>query len=143
MKKETIAKSSRVIVCSLVFAGMGLHVSEGLAHKAMDPDMWMAPEQAAHLENPVPADTSSIARGKEVFLQSCSACHGENAEGLDAQTVGLEKSPPNLKERINMHPDGDFFWKIQEGRGEMPSFKDEMTSAEMWDVINFIRKESN
>ena len=108
----------------------------------MDPDMWMAPEKEAHLLNPVPADPDSVARGEKIFLQNCSSCHGENAEGLDAQVIGLEKSPPNVKERINMHPDGDFFWKIQEGRGDMPSFKDDLTDEQIWEVINYIRSEA-
>ena len=107
-------------VCCIAFVmTTGLLANIGLAHKSMDPDMWMAPEQVAHLVNPVPAVQNSVANGKKIFLQNCSACHGENAEGLDAQIIGLEKSPPNLKERIKMHPDGDFFWKIQEGRGDM------------------------
>jgi len=120
---------------------MGLHANESPAHKAMDPDMWMAPEQEAHALNPVPADSNSVARGKKILLQNCSACHGENAEGLDAEIVGLEKNPPNLKERIKMHPDGDFFWKIQEGRGDMPPFKDDLTDEQIWEVINHIRSE--
>ena len=132
------------LVCSIaVVITMGLHANEGLSHKSMDPDMWMAPEQKAHAVNPVPADNKSVARGKKLFLQNCSACHGENAEGLDAQTVGLEKSPPNLKERIKMHPDGDFFWKIQEGRGDMPSFNQDLTEEQIWEVINYIRSEAD
>lgn len=127
--------------CIIVVIALGVHANESLAHKAMDPDMWMAPEQEAHAQNPVPADNNSVARGKKVFLQNCSACHGENAEGLDAQSVGLEKNPPDLKERVKMHPDGDFFWKIKEGRGEMPSFNGDLTDEQIWEVINYIRSE--
>lgn len=140
-----VLRISGITACFLATAliALGLQVREGVAHQAMAPDMWMAPEQEAHLENPVPAETSSVTRGREIFLQNCSACHGENAEGLDAQAVGLEKSPPNLKERIKMHPDGDFFWKIKEGRDEMPSFEEALTGEEIWDVINHIREEAN
>lgn len=132
----------RLVCCIAVFIAMGLHANEGLAHKSMDPDMWMAPEQQAHAENPVPVDKNSVVRGKKLFLQNCSVCHGENAEGLDAQSVGLEKSPPNLKEGIKMHPDGDFFWKIQEGRGDMPSFNDDLSEEQIWEIINYIRSEA-
>ena len=132
----------RLVCCIAVFIAMGLHANEGLAHKSMDPDMWMAPEQQAHAENPVPVDKNSVVRGKKLFLQNCSVCHGENAEGLDAQSVGLEKSPPNLKEGIKMHPDGDFFWKIQEGRGDMPSFNDDLSEGQIWEIINYIRSEA-
>ena len=144
-KKRTIVRIAKITArcTAAVLIVMGLLVGEGLTHEAMAPDMWMAPEQEAHLENPVPAEADSITRGKEIYLQNCSACHGENAEGLDPQAVGLEKKPPNLKERISMHPDGDFFWKIKTGRGEMPSFEEELTGEEIWDVINHIKNEAN
>jgi mono/diheme cytochrome c family protein len=133
----------RYVCCVSVVVIMGLYANKGLAHQSMDPDMWMAPEQEAHAVNPVPADHSSVERGKKLFLQICSACHGENAEGLNAQILGLDKSPPNLKERIKMHPDGDFYWKIQEGRGDMPSFKDDLNDEQIWEVINYIRSEAD
>ncbi len=132
----------RLVFCIAVVVAMGFPADYGQAHTSMDPDMWMAPEKAAHAVNPVPADNSSVERGKKIFLQNCSACHGENAEGLDAQTIGLEKSPPNLKERIKMHPDGDFFWKIQEGRGDMPGFKEDLTDEQIWELLNYIRSET-
>jgi cytochrome c5 len=132
----------RLVCCIVTVITMGLHADKGMAHKSMDPDMWMAPEQEAHAENPVPADQGSVVRGKKLFLQNCSACHGENAEGLDAQILGLDKNPPNLKERIKMHPDGDFYWKIQEGRGDMPSFNEDLADEQIWEVINYIRSEA-
>ena len=135
--------SAKIVCCLVVIVAMGLQAGAGFTHEAMAPDMWMAPEHMAHLENPIAAEADSITRGKEIFLQNCSACHGENGEGLDAKTIGLETNPPNLKERIKMHPDGDFFWKIQAGRGEMPSFEKELTNEEIWDVINYIKKQSD
>ena len=144
-ENRMIWRMTGITACCLVavLIVMGLQAGKGVTHEAMAPDMWMAPEQDAHLENPVPAEINSIARGKEIFLQNCSACHGENAEGLDAQVVGLEKKPPNLKDGIKMHPDGDFFWKIRTGRGEMPSFEEELAEEEIWDLINYIRKEAD
>ena len=41
-----------------------------------------------------------------------------------------------------MHPDGDFFWKIQEGRGDMPSFNDDLSEEQIWEIINYIRSEA-
>ncbi len=132
----------RPLCCIVVVITIGILANNGLAHKSMDPDMWMAHEQEAHRVNPIQADQKSVARGRDSYLRNCSSCHGENAEGLDAQIVGLEKSPPNLKERIKMHPDGDFFWKIQKGRGDMPSFRDDLTDEQTWEVINYIRSEA-
>jgi mono/diheme cytochrome c family protein len=99
---------------------------------------WMAPKQYSDMKNPIVQGADSIARGKEIFLDNCAACHGENGKGLKAEETNLEKSTPNLLLRLATHSDGDFFWKIQEGRSEMPSFKDVIDEESIWDVINFI-----
>ena len=104
---------------------------------------WMAPKDAAEIKNPIVMDAGSTTRGKEAYLGNCAACHGENLEGLKGEEAGLDNDAPNLKQRLQTHSDGDFFWKINEGRGEMPSFKDELSDEEKWHIINYIREESN
>jgi mono/diheme cytochrome c family protein len=37
------------------------------------------------------------------------------------------------------HPDGDLAWKIAEGRGAMPGWKQILPEKNMWDLVNFIR----
>jgi len=116
---------------------IGILTVNGMAHE------WMAPKEAAEVKNPVAMEMESISRGKAVYLDNCAACHGDNIDGLSAQSVGLKTSPPNLKKRIKTHSDGDFFWKIQEGRREMPAFKDTLSEDESWEVLNYIRSEGN
>jgi mono/diheme cytochrome c family protein len=103
---------------------------------------WMAPKEAAELSNPVALDSQSAGRGKEIYLDDCAACHGDNIEGMKGADAGLEMDTPNLKARLLTHTDGDFFWRIQEGRGDMPSFKDDLYENQIWDVINYIRHEA-
>lgn len=100
---------------------------------------WMAPKEFSEIKNPVIYNESSIARGKEVYLDNCAACHGDKATGLKAEEVNLSKSPPNLLKRLTTHSDGDFYWKIREGRGEMPSFKSELEENDIWDIVNFLK----
>lgn len=111
----------------------GFVTTEVIAHE------WMAPKTAAKQANPVPYEQDSIGRGKEVYLDNCVACHGDRAQGMNAEEAGLKKDAPNLKKRLSTHTDGDFYWKIQEGRGEMPSFKEELSPKEIWEVIHFIK----
>jgi len=37
------------------------------------------------------------------------------------------------------HSDEDFAWKIVNGRGPMPSYKDTLTENQIWDLTNFIQ----
>jgi mono/diheme cytochrome c family protein len=100
---------------------------------------WMAPKDAANARNPVPQTEGSTQRGKELFSQNCAYCHGEQAEGMFASSAVLKKDSPNLVQRLKSHTDGDYFWKIQHGRGQMPAFKDDLKNDEIWDIINFIK----
>ena len=118
-----------VITILLLF----LFSAKGFAHQ------WMAPKEFSDQKNPFDMTDNSINIGKETYLNYCKLCHGNNAEGNKAKTIGLKKDPPNLKQRIKNHSDGDFFWKIQNGREEMPSFKDLLKSDKIWHVINYIK----
>jgi len=120
---------------SAIFLG-GVATMQVMAHS------WMAPKEAAKMKNPIVMDAESARKGKEAYLDNCTACHGENLEGLKAEEAGLNIDTPNLKQRLKTHTDGDFFWKINEGRGEMPSFKDDLSDEEKWQIINYIRKEA-
>ena len=99
---------------------------------------WMAPKAAADKQNPTPLSAVSINRGKAIYLESCAYCHGENLKGLKPAASGLQKDTPDLRQRLKTHTEGDFHWKIQTGKGEMPSFKEDLTDKEIWDIINFI-----
>lgn len=103
---------------------------------------WMAPVEEGKRPNPIVAEQKSIERGKIIYLDNCATCHGEKIEGIKAEETGLKTDSPDLKRRLLTHTDGDFFWKIRNGRGDMPSFQDELSENEIWEVINYIRSES-
>lgn len=104
---------------------------------------WEAPNKDAQRKNPTPFTPTSINNGKTLFTELCSHCHGDNAEGLTAEKTGLEKNTGNLYKRLTSHSGGDFFWKIKKGKGEMPSFSNELTENQIWDIINYIRSIGN
>jgi len=103
----------------------------------------MAPQEKAEIRNPLPVEPEIISHGKDLYLQLCSYCHGENMAGLSAEKTGLTKAAPNLKARLKTHSDGDFFGKIQQGKGEMPSFKDELNDEDIWSILHLIGSELN
>ena len=42
-------------------------------------------------------DYSDIERGKQLYADSCSICHGENGSGAGAASLGLGAPPPSLR----------------------------------------------
>jgi mono/diheme cytochrome c family protein len=115
-------------ILAFIFPG-----SKVLAHK------WAAPKAAAERQNPVSFSQASVAAGQAIYSKKCTRCHGTNAEGLSPKVTGLKKWTSNLVLGLQNHSDGDFFWKIQNGRGAMPSFGKELSENEIWDVINFVK----
>ena len=100
---------------------------------------WKAPQDAVKTENPIKSNKTSIDLGKEVYIQFCADCHGKKGDGNGSMTAELETKAPDLKNSAKNHSDGDLFWKIQNGKREMPSFKEELEEKEIWSVINYVK----
>lgn len=100
---------------------------------------WMAPAVAARRGNPVPADSASRERGRKLFEANCVSCHGPTGRGNGPIAARLETLPADLAAMAGQHPDGDFAWKITEGRGAMPAWKAVLKDAEIWDLVNYIQ----
>jgi mono/diheme cytochrome c family protein len=120
---------------------------EGMDHMKMNGlhDMtamhghWMAPEEFATRPNPVKADNASLARGKKLFAANCVSCHGAGAHGDGPAGAALDPRPADLTAMAGQHPDGDFAWKITNGRGPMPAWNAQLSDKNIWDLVNFIQ----
>ena len=100
---------------------------------------WNAPEEAAQRQNPVSKDAAAIERGQKLFQQLCANCHGKTGQGDGPLAAALKPEPANLAERAGHHPDGDFAWKIANGRGVMPGFKDQLQENQIWELTHYIQ----
>jgi mono/diheme cytochrome c family protein len=99
---------------------------------------WKAPKEASDRQNPAPKDQDSIERGKALYRKCCASCHGKNGQGDGPLATKLKPKPADLVHRAIHHSDGDFAWKITNGRGTMPAFKDQLSENEIWDLINYL-----
>jgi mono/diheme cytochrome c family protein len=95
---------------------------------------------AQKLKSPVAYSKRSIARGRVIFLQNCTSCHGEDgkAEGsLIADATDLTSS----KLYKSGSSEGEIFHSIRDGAGDqMPAFQSQIDhEADIWNLVNFIR----
>jgi len=100
---------------------------------------WMSPAEASKKPNPIKSDPASIDRGKKYYFQYCSSCHGAKAMGDGPVAASLNPKPTNLVAMSGGHPDGDFSWKIANGRGAMPAWKSLLNDKQIWDLVNYIQ----
>lgn len=99
-------------------------------------------EEIPKVSNPVEPSTESISRGKARFQQSCATCHGLRADGYGPAAQSVTTPPLALTERDHGEEGVDrishMFWRITNGRTDMPAYELILSEEERWDVINYI-----
>ncbi|MBD3896912.1 cytochrome c [Halomonas sp. ML-15] len=83
------------------------------------------------------AAQSALADGEPLYQQNCSACHMTDGSGIPGAFPALADSDfvaGNLEELIRI---------VAYGRAGMPSFGDELASAELAEILNYIRDTFN
>jgi mono/diheme cytochrome c family protein len=84
--------------------------------------------------NPYHDQPEAIAAGRRVFVDRCSHCHGENAEGT-------KKRPPLRSQRVQQQAtEGDLHWLLVNGnmRRGMPSCA-KLGDQQIWQVITYVK----
>ncbi len=90
--------------------------------------------------NPVPADETSVQRGRILYRIHCALCHGERGLGDGSLSGYFARTPENLTgAKAAAEFDGSVYFAILQGFGEMPSLAENLTVRERWDVINYMR----
>jgi mono/diheme cytochrome c family protein len=106
-----------------------------------EPKPWPVPDAAAKKANPVKTSSESVSAGKALYNQHCSSCHGKKGLGDGSKAAQLKTHPGDFSTAaFQSESDGSLFYKVQEGRGDMPSFKKKIPDPnEIWDVVNYMR----
>jgi hypothetical protein len=65
------------------------------------------------------------------------SCHGTPGKSNFLNLVPPPGDPAT--EKIQRNNDGELFYKVTTGRGQMPSFKSVLTSDEVWNIISYLR----
>jgi mono/diheme cytochrome c family protein len=102
---------------------------------------WVAPDKFAKMANPVKSDANSLKEGKDLWGKHCQSCHGKSGLGDGTKAAQLKTEPGNFTlAATQKQTDGSFFYKISEGRDDMPSFKKKLPEADdIWNLVNYVR----
>ncbi len=111
------------------------------AFRPADKKPWNVPAKDASTANPVKNDAGSKAAGKELFEKKCASCHGKTGLGDGTKASELKTEPGDFsKAAFQSQKDGELFYKISEGRDDMPTFKKKITEPnDIWNIVNYLR----
>lgn len=89
--------------------------------------------------NPIEVNEKNLEIGKAKFNTYCSPCHDYQGTGVSRMN-GQFPNPPSLHtDRVRNWKDGRIFHVITVGQNTMPSYAQQITSQERWQIITYIR----
>lgn len=98
---------------------------------------WTAPPERAVRLSPFKFSDSTQNAGMIIYGANCISCHGNPGKGNFKTLTPSPGDPATAK--IQRNSDGALHFKISEGRGQMPSFKNVLSTNDIWNVISYIR----
>jgi mono/diheme cytochrome c family protein len=112
----------------------------GSAESNKNQDNWTTPPEAAGIENPYPVTQAAMEKGKVVFTQQCTPCHGASGKGDGPAGEFLGKPLPDFsKVEFQEQSDGELFWKLSKGKAPMPMFEEILSEEQRWMVVGYLR----
>jgi len=104
---------------------------------------WQADDSGLILENPSVGDPQALVRGAALYQANCVSCHGAAGAGDGPLALALVTPPADLVYHVPLHSETETYIFISDGFPDtgMPAWSDDLTSSEIWDVVNFLRDE--
>jgi len=128
-----------VWLCALVV--LWLPAALGQEQKPAEKGADAVPPEIAKQTNPVKPTAASLALAKKTFGFDCAMCHGKDGDGQGDLAADMKlkmldyRDPAALKDKT----DGELFYIIQKGKGEMTGEGDRAKSEEIWSLVNYVR----
>lgn len=98
---------------------------------------WIVPDDKKGRLSTFPFDDNTRMSGQKLYTLNCMSCHGAPGK---SNYLNLFPPPGDpATEKIQKNSDGEIFYKLITGRGQMPSFRSALTTDEIWNMISYIR----
>lgn len=99
---------------------------------------WVVPPDKAAVLSPFRFSDETRKTGEGLYTTYCKQCHGDPGKG---NVIALVPPPPDpATSKMQNNTDGDIFYKASEGKGPMPSFKNIISSFNIWNIISYLRR---
>jgi len=96
------------------------------------------------LLNPLEITDKNSVRGEWIYRTYCQVCHGMTGLGDGPVTKrGVPPPPSLLSDNVKNMKDGQLYFIISNGKGNMASYKSQVQREDRWKVIQYLRTMGN
>ena len=103
---------------------------------------WVVPADRKAKLSPFAFTDETRQNGERLYTINCRSCHGTPAKANFITTLTPVPGDPAAGKYQN-NLDGELYYKVWEGRGPMPSFKNSLSPADIWNIISYVRSFNN
>ena len=135
-------RNCSLVLFALLFAGFIAHAQQNKKPGGTAPLVdYKIPPEAAAQANPVKATSESMGRGRRIYNIDCAMCHGANGDGKSdlASDMKVKLRDFHDAEAMKGWTDGELFYIIKTGKGQMPAEADRAKPDDIWSIVNYIR----
>lgn len=102
---------------------------------------FVIPPDVAKQANPVKPTAASIADGKQMYGYDCAMCHGVDGSGKGDLAADMKLTLKDYRDAAALKDmtDGEMFYIIQKGKGDMTGEGDRQKPEGIWNMVNYIR----
>ena len=93
--------------------------------------------------NPVKATPASLAKARKMYGYDCAMCHGATGNGKGEVGAGMNLKDYTDPAALKDLTDGQLFYIIQNGRGQMQGEAGRQSDQEIWNMVILVRSFSH
>jgi mono/diheme cytochrome c family protein len=99
------------------------------------------PAEASAKVNPVKATPEALAHAKKIYGYECAVCHGDDGAGTGDLAKNMKAKMPDFRDPTSLkgRTDGDIYYIIQKGKGEMEGEGARLKPDDTWGLVNYVR----
>src|SRR5580658_2853995 len=128
---------------SLLLFFLALPLRQQAAPDATSTPAAPIPAADAAKVNPVKPTPASLAKARKMYGYDCAMCHGATGNGKGDVGAGMNLKDYTDPAALRDFTDGQLFYIIQNGRGQMQGEAGRQNEQEIWNMVILVRSFSH